>query len=45
MTPEDDTLGSYEIRFSEPAEAELEAESLRLAGVRFEFAERWKKAF
>ena len=43
MTPEDDTLGSYEILFSEPAEAELEAEYLRLAGVRFELAERWNE--
>jgi plasmid stabilization system protein ParE len=44
MTPEDDTLGSYEILFSEPAEAELEAEYLRLAGVRFEIAERWNES-
>lgn len=43
MTPEDDSLGSYEILFSEPAEAELEAEYLRLAGVRFELAERWNE--
>ena len=40
MMTEDDTPESYEIRFSEPAEAELEAEYLRLAGVRFELAER-----
>ena len=43
MTPEDDPLSSYEILFSEPAEAELEAEYLRLAGVRFELAERWNE--
>jgi len=43
MTPEDDSLCNYEIRFSEPAEAELEVEYLRLAGVRFELAERWNE--
>ena len=43
MTPEDDALRSYEIFFTEPAEAELEAEYLRLAGVRFELAERWNE--
>jgi len=43
MTPEGDPLGTYEIFFSEPAEAELEVEYLRLAGVRFELAERWNE--
>lgn len=41
MMPDDDTLAVYEIRFSEPAEAELEAEYLRLAAVGFDLAERW----
>lgn len=40
MTPEDDSLGNHEILFGEPAEAELEAEYLGLAGVRFDLAER-----
>ncbi len=43
MTPEDDSPAVYDIRFAEPAEAELEAEYLRLAGVRFELAERWNE--
>ena len=43
MTPEDDAPEVYEVRFSEPAEAELEAEYLRLAGVRFDLAERWNE--
>jgi len=43
MTLKDDAPEVYEIRFSEPAEAELEAEYLRLAGVRFELAERWNE--
>ena len=41
MVTEDDTPESYDIQFSEPAEAELETEYLRLAGIRFELAERW----
>ncbi len=40
MIPEDDSPDVYDVRFAEPAEAELEAEYLRLAGVRFELAER-----
>ena len=43
MIPEEDSPVIYDIRFSEPAEAELEAEYLRLAGVRFELAERWNE--
>ena len=43
MTPEDDLPDVYEVLFSEPAEAELEAEYLRLAGVRFDLAERWNE--
>ncbi len=43
MMPEDDTPEIYDIRFSEPAEAELEMEYLRLAGIRFELAERWNE--
>ena len=41
MTHEEDSPVIYDVRFSEPAEAELEVEYLRLAGLRFELAERW----
>lgn len=43
MMTEDDSPNVYDVRFAEPAEAELEAEYLRLAGVRFELAERWNE--
>lgn len=43
MVTEDDTPESYDIQFSEPAEAELEMEYLRLASIRFELAERWNE--
>ncbi len=41
MTQGDDAADVYVIRFSEPAEAELEAAYLQLAAYSFALAERW----
>ncbi len=41
MTQDDDAADVYVIRFSEPAEAELEAADLQLSAHSFALAERW----
>lgn len=44
MRPDDDPL-SYDVRLSEPAEAELEAGYLRLSRISLDAAERWNEGF